>query len=140
MDKKKLVELLNDDLSHELQAVSAYLFQYATAQGLKGNDFRVIIEPEIADELAHAKFLADKIVALGGEPRMDVAPWERKTDLQEVLKYNLALEREAIAGYSERAEQAKQAGEVGLAVRLEEMVADETEHAELMERLLRGLR
>ncbi|HVL81945.1 MAG TPA: ferritin-like domain-containing protein [Actinomycetota bacterium] len=139
MDKDKLIALLNDDLGHELQAVCVYLYQYAVASGIKGHDLRQIIEPEIADELGHAKFLADKIVALGGEPRIEPAAWEPKRDVRSMLEYNLKLEREAIAGYTERADQAKEFGDVGLAVRLEDIVADETEHAELMERLLRGI-
>ncbi|HVE91508.1 MAG TPA: ferritin-like domain-containing protein [Actinomycetota bacterium] len=138
MDKTKLIELLNDDLAHELQAVLTYLHQYATAGGLKGHELREILEPEIVEELDHAKFLADKIVSLGGKPKLQPAPFEEHADVKAMLEYDLSLEKEAIQGYTERAEQAKEFGDVGLSVRLEDMVADETEHAETIERLLRG--
>lgn len=139
MDRQKLAELLNEDLAYELQAVQNYLFQYASAKGLRGLEFREIIEPEITDELGHAKFLADKVVALGGKPKLEAKPFEEKTDVEAMLRYDLDLEREAISRYKERAEQARKAGEDGLAVRLEDMLADETEHAELFERALEGL-
>lgn len=139
MDRTKLAELLNEDLAYELQAVQNYLFQHATAKGMRGLEFREIIEPEIADELGHAKFLADKVVALGGRPKMEAKPFEEKTEVDQMLRYDLELEQEAISRYRERAEQARQAGEDGLAVRLEDMVADETEHKELFERILEGL-
>lgn len=139
MDRTKLAELLNEDLAYELQAVHNYLYQHAVAKGMRGLEFREIIEPEIADELGHAKFLADKVVALGGKPKMEAKPFEEKTDVEQMIRYDLDLEREAISRYRERIEQARQAGEDGLAVRLEEMVADETEHKELFERILDGL-
>lgn len=138
MDRTKLAELLNEDLAYELQAVQNYLFQHATAKGMRGLEFREIIEPEIADELGHAKFLADKVVALGGTPKMAAKPFDEKTDVEEMVRYDLELEREAISRYRERVEQAREVGEDGLAVRLEDMIADETEHKELFERILEG--
>lgn len=139
MDRTKLAELLNEDLAYELQAVQNYLFQHASAQGMRGLEFREIIEPEITDELGHAKFLADKVVALGGKPKMEAKPFEEKTDVEQMVRYDVELEREAISRYQERADQAREAGEHGLAVRLEDMIADETEHKELFERILEGL-
>ncbi len=138
MDRTKLAELLNEDLAYELQAVQNYLFQHATAKGMRGLEFREIIEPEIADELGHAKFLADKVVALGGTPKMAAKPFDEKTDVEQMVRYDLELEREAISRYKERVEQAREVGEDGLAVRLEDMIADETEHKELFERILEG--
>ncbi len=138
MDKTKLIDLLNEDLAHELQAVHTYLHQFATAMGLRGHEFREIIEPEIADELGHAKFLADKIVALGGQPKVQAAAWEEQGDVKSMIEYDLALEREAIARYTERADHAREFGDIGLSVRLEDMISDETGHAEMLERLLRG--
>jgi bacterioferritin len=138
MDKQKFIDLLNKDLAHELQAVQNYLFQYATALGLRGHELREILEPEIADELGHAKFLADKIVAYGGKPVIEAAPFEEKTDIKDMIAYDLELELDAVSRYKERARQAEELGDVGLQVKLEDMVADETDHAEMLDRLLRG--
>ncbi|MBT8489149.1 MAG: ferritin-like domain-containing protein, partial [Gemmatimonadetes bacterium] len=84
-----------------------------------------------------AQYLANKIVALGGEPTTvarDVAP---ASSNQEMLEAVLAAERRAIADYTQRAEDADAFGDKGLMVKLEDMVADETGHAEETERILR---
>jgi len=56
-----------------------------------------------------------------------------------MLEYDLKLEREAIENYTKRAQQAEEAGEPGLKVKLEELIVDETGHAEQLERILRGM-
>jgi bacterioferritin len=84
----------------------------------------------------HALFLADKIVALGGKPEVEPAPFKTLTDPKTMLEHDLDLEREAIKHYTERVQQAEAAGEIGLKVRLEDIIADETDHAEAIVRLL----
>jgi len=49
----------------------------------------------------------------------------------------LAAEQEATANYTTRAKEAEAFGDKGLAVQLEDMVRDETEHAEETARILR---
>ncbi|MFQ5946800.1 MAG: bacterioferritin [Anaerolineae bacterium] len=137
--KEALIQGLNQDLAHELQAVLVYLQQTSMALGLEGEEIRELLQPDIADEIGHAKFLAEKIVALGGEPRFEPGAFEVKTDVHEMLAYDLQLEQEAVADYKKRARQADELGELGLKVRLEEILAEETEHAEGLERILRGL-
>jgi hypothetical protein len=48
----------------------------------------------------------------------------------------LHAEQQALLGYGERAEQARQAGDLGLAVQLENMVQDETTHFEETKKIL----
>ncbi|MDX1382257.1 MAG: ferritin-like domain-containing protein, partial [Thermoanaerobaculia bacterium] len=54
-----------------------------------------------------------------------------------MLEAVLEAEREAIGGYTERAKEAEAFGDKGLAVQLEDMVRDESGHAEETERILR---
>ena len=65
--KQKLIEGLNGDLNRELEAVLRYLYHSATATSLLGHELREILKADLAGELNHAIFLADKIAALGGE-------------------------------------------------------------------------
>ena len=138
MDKKTLIANLNDDLAAELGAITQYITYAAKATGPYRPQLAQFFLDEVADEQEHAVFLAEKIVALGGEPttRAEAVP-EAHTN-REMLEAVLMKEREAIAGYSKRAEEAEAFGDKGLAVQLEDMVADETGHAEETERMLRN--
>ncbi len=140
MDKQKLIEGLNEDLSKELGAAIRYMYQTSIAEGFDGEELREILRPDINEEIAHATYLMDKIVALGGTPTTKPADFEKHTDVKDMLKYDLKMEREDIENYKKRVEQADAVGEVGLKVKLEDIVAEETEHAEQIERILRGLR
>ena len=53
------------------------------------------------------------------------------------LNEDLAAERRAIADYPRRALEAEEFGDKGLQVQLEDMVRDESNHAEETERILR---
>jgi bacterioferritin len=92
---------------------------------------------EVPDEQGHAEFLANKIVALGGVPTTVAAPVAPAETNKELLEAVLEAERRAVEGYKERAEQADKFGDVGLKVQLEDMVRDETDHKEQVERILR---
>ena len=59
--KQKLIDGLNEDLNRELEAVVRYLYHSATATSLLGHELRELLKGDIAGELAHAVFLADKI-------------------------------------------------------------------------------
>lgn len=136
MDKAKLIEGLNQDLADELATVCRYIEQAAMAVGIAGHEVREFLKAEVPDEVNHALFLADKIVALGGKPMVRPSAFKVLMDPAAMLEYDLELERQAIKNYTERARQADEAGEVGLKIRLEEVIADETDHAEEIVRLL----
>lgn len=132
---KDMIRLLNGDIQHEIRAALTYLYQHATAPGLKGQTLREILAPEIPGELQHAILLADKVVALGGKPDLSVPPIDRQETVAEMIRYDLKLEEEAVANYTERAEQADALGDLGLKVHLENLAAQETDHRDMMERL-----
>jgi len=138
-DKKKLVQGLNEDLANELGASILYLYQTSTATGWDGEELREFLAAEITGEMQHAIFLAEKIAALGGKPTTMPVQHKSPKDVIGMLKYDLKLEREAIENYRLRASQAEEAGEYGLKVKLEELLVDETAHAEQIERILKGM-
>ncbi|MFQ5895016.1 MAG: bacterioferritin [Nitrospinota bacterium] len=136
MSKEKLIEGLNADLNTELTTVLRYILHHSMAKGLGGEELRELIEPDITEELGHAQYLADKIVALGGTPKLAPRMPALTSDVNEMMQEDLRAEVEAIRNYTERIRQAEEAGEVGLKVKLEEFAADETEHKEDLERLM----
>lgn len=137
MDKKALIDKLNEDLAGELSAVIQYTTYAAKATGPYRPQLSEFFLAEVADEQMHAQFLANKIVALGGEPTTTPRPVAKAGTNREMLQAVLEAERRAVADYTERAEQADAYGDKGLSVQLEDMVRDESGHAEETERILK---
>lgn len=137
MKKAKLIEKLNEDLAGELSAIIQYLTYAAKATGPYRPQLSQFFLAEVADEQLHAQFLANKIVALGGEPTTVPRPVKTAATNREMLEAVLAAEHRATKDYTERAQEAEGYGDKGLAVQLEDMVRDESGHAEETERILR---
>jgi bacterioferritin len=133
--KQALINGLNKDLNLELEAVLRYLHHSASATGLLGHELREELKGDIMGEVNHAVFLADKITALGGE--LDIKPSMPKKvrTAKQMMQIDIAAERQVIANYTKRIVQAEKYGDKGLVIRLEDMLAEETDHAEALERL-----
>jgi bacterioferritin len=137
MDRQKLIEKLNADLASELGAIIQYIAYAAKATGPYRPQLSQFFLSEVVDEQAHAQFLANKIVALGCEPTTEPRPVPAAKDNREMVEAVLEAERQATKDYTERAKQAEELGDKGLAVQLEDMVRDESGHSEETERILR---
>ena len=134
---QELIDGLNTDLAGEFQAIITYRLFASMATGVHRHEVREFFESEIPDELEHAKYLADKVVALGGEPTTEPLPVEVTDNLREMFEMALKAETETIQRYEERVRQADALGMTGLKVGLEDLIADETNHKEEMEKILR---
>ncbi len=137
MDKQTLIDNLNEDLANELSAIIQYITYAAKATGPYRPQLSAFFLTEVADEQLHAQFLANKIVALGGEPTTVPAPVPAAADNKAMLEQVLKAELKAGKDYTQRAEEADAFGDKGLAVQLEDMVRDEMGHSEETERMLR---
>jgi len=137
MDKQTLIDHLNEDLAGELGAIIQYITYAAKVTGPYRPQLSQFFLSEVADEQLHAQFLANKIVALGGEPTTTPRPVPPAQTNREMLEAVLAAELKARADYTQRAREAEEFGDKGLAVQLEDMVRDESTHSEETERILR---
>lgn len=137
MDKQTLINNLNEDLAGELGAIIQYLTYAAKVTGPFRPQLAQFLLAEVPDEQLHAQFLANKIVALGGEPTTQPRPVPATRTNREMLDAVLAAERQATRDYTQRAKEAEEYGDKGLAVQLEDMVRDESGHADETERILR---
>ena len=136
-NKQALIKHLNEDLAGELSAVIQYLTYAAKATGPYRPQLAQFFLAEVADEQLHAQFLANKIVALGGEPTTVPRPVTPAATNREMLLAVLVAEQRATKDYTQRAREADAHGDKGLAVQLEDMVRDESGHADETERILR---
>jgi bacterioferritin len=137
-EKQALVDGLNIDLAHEYGAVLMYTTYSALVRGIHRKQLRDFFQEEVPDELRHAQFLADKIVALGGTPTTTPAEVPVTSTSREMIEQVRQAEADTIVRYVERMKQAEEVGDYGLANDLHEIISDETRHKEEAEMLLRG--
>ncbi len=137
MSKDELIEKLNEDLASELAAVIMYVIYAARATGPYRPQLTQFFLAEVADEQLHAQYLANKIVALGGEPTTVPLPVQLPDGDRAMLEAVLKAEEAATHNYTERAKQAEAFGDKGLAVQLEDFIRDESNHVEETARILR---
>lgn len=136
MNKETLIQHLNEDLAGELSAVIQYTVYAAKANGPYRPQLSQFFLAEVTDELGHAQLLANKIVALGGEPATQARPVPAAKGNKEMVETILAAEKQAIVDYTQRIKDAEAFGDKGLAIRLEDILADESGHAEETARIL----
>lgn len=137
MNKQTMIDHLNEDLAGELGAIIQYITYAAKATGPYRPQLADFFLKEVADEQLHAQYLANKVVALGGEPATVARPVPPAGNNREMLEAVLAAEQKAVKDYTQRASEAEEFGDVGLKVQLENIVLDETSHKEETERMLR---
>jgi bacterioferritin len=135
-----LIDGLNEDLAAEYQAVVMYRTYASLASGPYRQDLRAFFESEIPDELGHAAFLADKIVALGGRPTTSVPAVHYTDDNRQMLENALQAEVETIERYTRRIDQAEAAGELAVKIQLEDLIVDESQHRDDIRRILKDWR
>jgi bacterioferritin len=144
-DRNAVVSLLNDALATELVCTLRYRRHYFMASGLDAEPAAKEFLEHANEEQAHADASAARIVQLGGEP--DFSPEELGSrshseyvacdTLQEMMRENLIAERIAIDTYGQII---RYLGDDDPTTRrmLEEILANEEEHADEMANLLDG--
>jgi bacterioferritin len=137
MDKQEIIKALNEDLSGELGAIIQYITYAAKTTGPYRPQLSEFFLKEVPDEQMHAQYLANKIVALGGEPTSRAREVPAAKSNRDMVEAVLEAEKRAVADYTKRAKQAEEFGDKGMVVQLEDIVNDETGHKEETERLLR---
>jgi bacterioferritin len=135
--QEEFLKGLNIDLAHEYAAVILYRTYASQVQGQWRMELRAFFEQEIPDELGHAALLADKIVALGGNPTTEPAPVKQARDAKEMLRNALEDEIETIGRYVLRRKQAETLGHYGLAVEFDDLIRDESTHRDEIQMVLK---
>lgn len=134
MANAELIEGLNRALGLELAGVIQYMQHSFLVTGTEREVFRSFFRDQSEEALEHAEMLGDKIVALGGVPTVEPGDIRQATELIEMLKQDLELERAAMEAYTQAW---KACGDENMATRfqLEERIGKEQEHIEELEKL-----
>ena len=136
MKNNDLIDSLNHALNREVGTFLRYMLQSATIKGAEWEAVRTLYQTEVADEVGHAQYLADKIVMLGGTPRIEPDLTPPPAEVREMLEHDIAEEKIDVEGYIKLADLAERAGQPDLKLKMEEQAADEAAHAEVMTRML----
>jgi bacterioferritin len=134
MPNAELIESLNRALSLELAGVIQYLQHSFLVTGPEREVFREFFRDLSGEARGHAALLGDKIVALGGVPTVEPGEIRQSTELSEMLRQDLELERTALEAYL-AAWRACKDDELGTRFLLEERIAQEQKHVEEFEKL-----
>ena len=126
--RERLVELLNEDLAGEYQAIIAYTVYSQVLKGAPYMDIAKELEVHASEELSHAIKIAKQIDYLGGMPIVTPKPVKTSKDAIEMLQADLKNERETVGRYRERIRQAEALGEYALSEVLRGIIAQEQEH------------
>ena len=129
LTREALIELLNEDLAREYQAVIAYVVY---SQVIKGAAYMTIareLEKHAGEELQHALILAKQIDYLGGVPAVAPKEVRRSEDPAAMLRFDLENEVQTIRNYRQRIRQADAMGEFALSEALREIIIQEQDHA-----------
>jgi bacterioferritin len=126
--RERMVELLNEDLAGEYQAIIAYTIYSQVLKGAAYTDIAQQLETHAGEELAHAIKIAKQIDYLGGMPCAVPKPVKLSNDPVEMLRADLHNERETVGRYRQRIRQAEAMGEFALSEILRGIIVQEQDH------------
>ncbi len=128
ISRKQLIELLNEDLSREYQAIIAYVNYSQVLKGAQYMNIAEELEVHAREELAHAITIAKQIDYLGGMPTVVPNLVKTSENAEDMLRFDLDNENETIANYRVRVRQCEALGEYALAENIRQILVQEQEH------------
>src|SRR5271166_4198316 len=94
--REEMIQLLNEDLAGEYQAIIAYTVYSQVIKGAAYTDIARELELHAAEELQHAIKIAKQIDYLGGMPGVTPKPVKTSDDPAAMLRADLENERETV--------------------------------------------
>lgn len=126
--RQRLIELLNEDLAREYQAIIAYVVYSQVITGAKYMSIAKELEVHAKEELAHALTLSKQIDYLGGVPTVTPKQVRMSDKADELLRFDLENETETIRAYQARVRQCEALGEFAMAEHIRDILKQEQEH------------
>jgi bacterioferritin len=126
--REKLIELLNEDLAREYQAIISYVIYSKVLKGAAYMNIAAELEVHAGQELQHALTISEQIDYLGGDPTPVPKPVRTSKQAVEMLRFDLENENETVRHYRQRIRQAEALGEYALAEDLRQILVEEQDH------------
>jgi bacterioferritin len=129
-----ILDLLNEVLTNELTAVNQYFLHARMVENWGYERLYKKFREESVGEMKDADELIERVLYLDGLPNVQrLGKVNVGENVPEMLKVDLALERNAIAVLNRGIEQARRVGDNGSAELLEDILEGEEEHANWLE-------
>jgi bacterioferritin len=126
--RERLIELLNEDLAREYQAIIAYVVYSQVLKGAAYMNIADELEVHAGEELQHAITIAQQIDYLGGMPTVTPKQVRTSEDPKAMLRFDLDNENETIRNYRQRVRQCEALGEYAMAEHIRQILIQEQEH------------
>src|SRR5947199_1511346 len=91
--REQMIELLNEDLAREYQAIIAYVVYSQVLKGAAYTDIARELEKHAAEELDHALKISKQIDYFGGMPIVHPKEVRTSEDAKQMLQFDLDNER-----------------------------------------------
>jgi bacterioferritin len=131
---KKVIEVLNKALRHELTAVSQYWLHYRLLDNWGFKKLAKKEREESIEEMQHADRLAERVIQLDGHPNFQTLdPLQIGESLKEVLQCDLKAEYSARKLYIEARDICNDARDFVSQKLFEDLIADEEGHIDYIE-------
>jgi bacterioferritin len=128
ISKDELIDLLNEDLAREYQAIISYVVYSQVLKGAQYMKIAAELEIHAAEEMSHALLLSRQIDYLGGMPVTTPMAVKTSAKAEDMLRFDLQNETETIKHYRQRVRQCEALGEFALAEHLRKILVQEQDH------------
>ncbi len=126
----KVVQTLNWGIEHEYTVILQYIFQsYMTTNP----EAKKQLEDQAINEMQHLGWLAEKIIDISGNPRIEHAEVDQSTKTTDMLQADIKIEQEVAAEYDRAAKETEDPGLRELLLRIRD---HELYHVEVFSDLL----
>jgi bacterioferritin len=98
----RVVQTLNWGIEHEYTVILQYMFQSYMTTNKKA---KKELEDQAINEMQHLGWLAEKIVDISGNPRIEHTEVDRSTKTTDMLRADIKIEQEVAAAYDRAAKQ-----------------------------------
>jgi bacterioferritin len=128
LTRKVLIDLLNEDLAREFQAIIAYVNYSQVLKGAAYMNIAAELAVHATEELAHSITLSNQIDYLGGMPTTVPKLVKTSEKAVDMLRFDLDNENETIRQYRRRIKQCDELGEFATAEQIRQILLQEQDH------------
>ena len=127
--RQKVIDVLNEARSMELQAIHQYMNQHYGLDDMDYGEMAANMKLIAIDEMRHAEMFAERIKELGGEPTTASAGGvERGQSVDQIYPFDAEQEDDTIDKYNQFAMVCRENGDSISVKLLEEIIDDEQAH------------